>query len=306
VRRRIKRILEGTLARSPLAAAGRRRRRHRALILAYHNVVPDQESREGDTSLHLTQSQFAAQLDFLLEHYDVVTLDEAISGRSPKRSPVVVTFDDAYRGAMTVGLHELERRSLPATVFVSPGLLGQSTWWDVLSGPDGSGLSDDTRSLVLDRHAGLHPPAADLPATPHAGWEPGHNKRIIDEDGMTLAAQYAKLTVASHAWSHPNLAQLHNTVLVEQLEKPIAWLAERFQGRFRPWLAYPYGLFSEETRNAAQRVGYEFAFAVTGGPTPIPPVDLHAIPRFNIPAGISLPGFALRLSGVSRLLGYPN
>ena len=77
VRHTLKGAAERFAVASGAAAARRRRLRGRALVLAYHNIVPDGEPRVGDTSLHLPQRAFAAQLDLLLSTHTVVPLEQA-------------------------------------------------------------------------------------------------------------------------------------------------------------------------------------------------------------------------------------
>ncbi len=125
-----KSVFERVMSSTPIGSLGRRRRRHQVLVLAYHNVVPDDEVGQGDLSLHLGFKQFVAQLDELERTHQVIALTDAF-GVAAGRPRAVLTFDDAYRGAVELALPELARRGLPATVFVATGLLGCGPpWWD--------------------------------------------------------------------------------------------------------------------------------------------------------------------------------
>lgn len=143
-----------------LARGSPRRMRHRALVLAYHNVVPDGLAGRGDRSLHLPMSTFLRQMDLLQAHCRIVPLIDILAGvRDDDRPVVAITFDDAYRGAVEHALPELSRRGLRSALFVAPGLLGaQSLWWDELAAvPDG--LSGTLRATVLQSDAGRQSPA---------------------------------------------------------------------------------------------------------------------------------------------------
>src|SRR2546423_5455975 len=115
VRVRVKAIAERVLLASGGRAA-RWRMRDRTLILAYHNVVPDEQPIFGDRSLHLRRSDFAAQLDALRETHDVVPLPAVLLPSHGPRPRAAITFDDAYAGAVTLGVAEVVARGLPATV----------------------------------------------------------------------------------------------------------------------------------------------------------------------------------------------
>jgi Predicted xylanase/chitin deacetylase len=159
-------------------------------VLAYHNIVPTGQVRAGELAVHLPQADFARQLDLIATTHDVVPLDSILDDVGNSARPrVAVTFDDAYHGAITAGLAELHRRSMPATVFVAPGLLGRDTWWDRLAGAAGGVMSDDVRRHAIenlrgDRDAVLarfetHEQSRNAPLVP----------RIASEADLVTAAQ---------------------------------------------------------------------------------------------------------------------
>ncbi|HEX8362155.1 MAG TPA: polysaccharide deacetylase family protein [Longimicrobium sp.] len=294
----LKRLAESSLARSGLPRLVRARHRREVLVLAYHNVVPRGERAVGDLSLHLPQDEFARQMESLRRTHEVVALDSLLEPRPHSARPrAVVTFDDAYHGALTAGVDELVRRGMPATVFVTPAYVGGGTfWWDEYADP-ARGLDPALREYALGAlrgqgervgawmaERGEHP--ATLPA--HLG--------VADEVLLGRAAACPGITLASHTWSHPNLAALAEDELDAELARPLAWLRERFQAVV-PWLSYPYGLSSPLVERAAERAGYRGAFRVEGGWTPAGATGSFALPRMNVPAGVSLHGFELRTAG---------
>lgn len=288
------RVLLGTGA----ARVGRGRLRGRTLVLAYHDVVPDGDVLSGNANLHLPQREFARQLDILVRTHDVVSID-MLSKRSLSsgRPRAIITFDDAYAGALTAGIEELVRRGLPATIFVAPALLGSTPWWDILAERTSGAVPDRLQQHALEalgghggkilewaRSEAVEPTAASgLP-------------RIGTETQLTTAASRPGITLGSHSWSHPNLSALTGSELEMELTKPLQWLRSRF-ANFAPWLSYPYGYFSDSVQNVAAKVGYTGSFRVDGGWVPASGPPLHAIPRLNIPNGLSLNGFQLRLAG---------
>lgn len=286
VRQWVKRTGESllrVLAKPPRSLRGR------ALVLAWHNVVPDGDAGVGDQSLHLRRSDFLGQLDILEDRGRVISLADLLAGQRSDTGPVFsLTFDDAYRGACEFGLPELTRRGLPCTVFVTPGLLGRGVpWWDAMAGPDG--LDSETRIEALHRHAG-RPPVADADA---AVLPPTY--RIADEPMLHALGRSASVHFGAHTWSHPNLTRISEAELREELGRPLEWL----RGSGLPMLsvlAYPYGLSSAEVAGAAAAAGYQAACRVEGGWV-APVADRFSLPRFNIPAGLSADGFLLRLSG---------
>ena len=266
-------------------------------ILAYHNVVPDGVAPVGDDSLHLPISSFARQLDFLQAYCDVVPLERVLEPRAGARLAVAITFDDGYRGALTLAAAELARRGLPATMFVPPGLLDdRSFWWDDLADPV-NGLADDLRARALGELRGVEREIRTaIPARP-AVHPPSMRSGTLQELGR--AVEEAGLRLGAHSWSHPNLAAIGAAELEPELARPMAWLRERFPDRAIPWIAYPYGLSTSAVEVAAAAAGYTNGLLAEGGTFRREGARRpFAVPRVNVPAGVSLDGFALRLAGV--------
>jgi len=292
-----KRLAEQVLLWGGAAWIGRRIRREGTLVLAYHNVVADDAAPAGDRSLHLPRSQFAAQLDLLRRRYQIVPLYQLLEAGNPGGSCVAITFDDAYRGALTHGLEELARRGLPATVFVTPAFIGgHAFWWDALARPGAEGLPVDFRAAALERWRGEDWCIREAVASQGRGvYEPPPDMRCATEAELRLAAERPGITLASHTWSHPNLLRLEPHELASELKRPLAWLRERFP-QAAPWIAYPYGLSSAAVEAAAHAAGYEAGFLVSGGWLR-GASSRFALPRYNVPAGLSVDGFDLRLAG---------
>lgn len=295
----LKQAVERLLIGAGVARLSRTRVRDRTLVLAYHNVVPDDAPPAGDRSLHLPQTLFAAQLDELCRHTQILPLDEALTGLTGERPRVALTFDDAYRGAVTLGVDELSRRGLPATIFAAPGLLGgHAFWWDALAEP-GTGLADEVRRRGLDELRGQ-----DAAIRARAELDGGAPRDLPDyarsasEQELRDAVHRGNVTLGSHTWSHPSLPRLSRAEVAAELTRSRDWLAARFGAAFVPWLSYPYGHFSPMVIEEAAAAGYQGALAIEGGWTGVPPAARYAVPRLNVPAGLSTRGFALRAAGL--------
>ena len=305
----VRQAIRGLAERSLAAGASlglRRRVRGRALILAYHNVVLDGSGTRGDRSLHLPLSVFSAQLDWLQARCDVVSLSALLTpDGSSERPRVAITFDDAYRGAVTTGIGELARRGLPATIFVAPGLLGDQTfWWDQAAE---SSNAPEVPHALRERALGSCQGRADVI---RADWaELGLRFdaalpaafRSASEDELTQAASLPGVSLGAHSWSHPNLASLDGQLLREELDRPSEWLAQRYPTSAIPCLAYPYGLHDAKVRSATAAAGYIAGFRVDGGWFKQRQGADFQTPRLNIPSGISPERFRIYLSALPWL-----
>jgi peptidoglycan/xylan/chitin deacetylase (PgdA/CDA1 family) len=294
-RSRAKHAAERFVAHTPVPALLRRGARG-TVVLAYHNVVPRGERAAGDRSLHLPQDDFARQLDALAATHDVVPLPEMLRPARSRRPRAVVTFDDGYRGALTAGLEELAKRGMPATFFVVPGLAaGHGYWWDEMVQPGAAGLPEAFRAAALGVLGGREVPIRRSVPLPGAHPLPWH-ATVAGEAEMRAAGRTPGISLGSHGWTHANLTALSGRELEDELVRPLRALRQKF-GCAIPWLSYPYGLFSAEVERAAAAAGYEGAVRVGGGPLRATGQRM-AVPRVNVPAGLSHDGFVLRAAGL--------
>ena len=301
VRALAKPAAERLILLSGVPALWRLRRRADVLVLAYHNIVPDDAGPCGDASLHLRRSRFAAQLELLCRTHTVVPLLDALSpdGAPHGRPWAAITFDDAYQGALTLGAAELERRGLPATVFVAPQFVGGAAfWWDRVVLPLDPRARANFRHRALTECAGRDDAVRELAARCGLAEQdvPAY-ARCASESEIRHAVAAAGVALGSHSWSHPNLAALTATEVAEEVTRPLAWLRARFDSVV-PLLAYPYGQLSDVAADVAARAGYSGALRIAGGWLRRDRADRMRLPRVDVPAELSGPGFTLRASGL--------
>ena len=296
IRRRVKRLVELTLASPSLARYFQNRSRGRTVILAYHNIVPDSEPITGSPGAHVRLQDFRWQMDLLQEYCEVVPLDgltDADHGDSDQIR-AVVTFDDAYAGTLRVALPELERRGLPSTVFVPTGHIGGGAfWWDEfrISGWEGSRVplerleGSASRVEAWAKANGVR----SFPQEPHQ--LPGSESELLS------AAELSQVRFAVHTHDHLNLTQLDPERVRAQLATCRRWLSDR--GIFpSEWVSYPYGLTSPEVEGTVRALGYAGGVTINGGYVPDGDWNPYHSPRLIIPAGVTPKNFLLRILGV--------
>lgn len=195
------------------------------VVLCYHAVSPS-----WDADLSVTPERLRQQMELLTARgYRAVTFSEAVG--SPRDARVMaVTFDDAYRSVIELGLPILERLGIPATVFAVTDFVGLErpmSWAGIdrwLGGPHESELTPMSWP--------------ELRRLADAGWE-----------------------IGSHTCSHPHLTTVDDDALARELAESKA-LCERELERPCTSLAYPYGDLDERVIAAAGRAGYAAAAAL--------------------------------------------
>jgi peptidoglycan/xylan/chitin deacetylase (PgdA/CDA1 family) len=276
------------------------------VVLVYHRVrvLPSDPHM-----LAVSPENFRAQMRFLKRNYRLVRFEEAWSGmREPS---VAVTFDDGYADNVLEALPVLEEVGVPATFFVSTGLLGrcEEFWWDelervILGEADyparfrlvdhqyGRIWSTATREQHRILHGDLHALVEDIGAERREGWlvqlrewagtgRGGRemNRPMTPEELRTLAASPCA-TIGAHTVTHTRLSSLsedeqrHEIVSSKrQLEKLIETEITVF--------SYPFGRKDHYNRTSV-RICREAGFQKAASNFPGQAhrwTDLYQIPR---------------------------
>ena len=296
--RLLKERVESAVSTPAVGRITRRRVRAKRLILAYHGIIPEGEPPAGERALFVRESDFIKHLDILGAVADVVPLAR-IDDPDAGRPRVAITIDDAYRGAVTVGVRQLAARSLPATIFVAPGRLNNHVfWWDALSLGTAK-LDEKLRNYALYRLGGADERIrawAARAAIPSCDQLPTYAQTATQAE-LSVAVSFPGITLGSHTWSHPNLASLGIAEVVSEVRRSRDWLHAEFGDKAIDWLAYPYGLESIQARVAVADACYAGALCVDGGWHRAAEVTPFARPRLNVPAGLSAAGLLARLQG---------
>ena len=107
-------------------------RARRSLILAYHGVAPS-DPGEDPHNLRVPPSRFRAQVELLLgagfEMVTVADLAERAGGGTAPPGLAALSFDDGMEDNHSVVLPILREYRIPATVYVTTGLIGQANPW---------------------------------------------------------------------------------------------------------------------------------------------------------------------------------
>jgi peptidoglycan/xylan/chitin deacetylase (PgdA/CDA1 family) len=263
------------------------------LVLCYHRVLPDDGQPQGRPyflrGTAVTQAAFEQHVRDLRERFDC--LDEArvlevFQGRIELERPGCwITFDDAYVDVARFAAPVLAEATVPATVFVSTGVLAGATlpadrWYAVLTAAKrrrGLFPQDEPWEFDLDDPKCLSrlidgpEKRRFLRSTQHEQEELlSRLATVLDADSsVPVDSLYLGTdeirdlvrrgwSVGSHSVSHPILVGLSEERQRRELVDSGAQLAE-IVGQWPRTFAYPDGAWDEGTARQVQDAGYSGA-----------------------------------------------
>jgi O-antigen/teichoic acid export membrane protein/peptidoglycan/xylan/chitin deacetylase (PgdA/CDA1 family) len=163
----MERVLERLASR-----ALRRLRRRRSVVFGYHGVGPVAQG-EDPAFLRIPTESFRRQLQLLIdagfELTTVADLAERAAGGTPPPGLAALSFDDGMQDNLTVLLPILQEHGVPATVYVTTGLIGQRNPWFTYGSEARMMTEDELRELAaagveLGAHSVHHPDMSRLSA----------------------------------------------------------------------------------------------------------------------------------------------
>jgi peptidoglycan/xylan/chitin deacetylase (PgdA/CDA1 family) len=255
------------------------------LILGYHRVLADIRLAHGVPSLDVSVQTLETQLDFLGRRLRFVSLEE-LGGRLEEGGAAglaAVTFDDGYADFYENAFPLLQRKGIPAAVFVVTGLLenaGAAVHERLYAGLEAAlrrwGVPR-TRRFLAEQALTIDLPPRAFPALRALLLSFGHDalaalcaslERELDETpkaprslgwDQLAAMSRAGLTVGSHTKTHALLPHESLERVRHEVESSRAELEERLGVRVSHFV-YPDGGFDAGSVRAVAAAGYRFAY----------------------------------------------
>jgi peptidoglycan/xylan/chitin deacetylase (PgdA/CDA1 family) len=306
--------------------------------LLYHRIDdPDRPQFYGfRDNVSATREVFAAQLDYLMKNFDVVTLDDCIAwveGRAPLSSrAVLITFDDGYRDNVLNAAPELTARDLRAVLFAATGFMDDRAvfYWDWVDEAfrrschteDDLPLLGFTAFDILqsrqraaqrwinaakalrdeERRQRIKKLADCLEVPPPHGPPPGLHM-TWPEVGASAKDCF---DIGAHTVNHPIVSRLG----IDEAECEIATsksTLENVLGHPVRAFAYPNGQpgdFGPEHEAMLEKLGFSIGFAAHGGLTFVAEARQRpfAVRRACVNFHDDLPRFAAKVAGATRFL----
>ncbi|HYS26971.1 MAG TPA: polysaccharide deacetylase family protein, partial [Vicinamibacterales bacterium] len=131
LRNRVKSAVASAIAKAHDRGLAGARGQYQPLVIGYHRVVEDFEAEATVEmpSMLTSVGMFERHLDCLGRSFRFVSLDEIgdrLLNGLPFHEPVAaITFDDGYQDVYDLALPVLERKGIPAAMFVVTDLVGR-------------------------------------------------------------------------------------------------------------------------------------------------------------------------------------
>ena len=248
--------------------------RNKTTILCYHSVTRLPEADPNDPNkLHLPLESFADHLDYLQQHYQLISLGEYVKARrqNVKLPPntAILTFDVGKRNFLTVVAPMLRERGVVATSFIITG------------------------EKFTKNNSALN-----------GNWTPEDDDSYLSwSEIKQLAATGVEF--GSHTSSHAPLPELSAPEAHDELGNSLNDLKVHVGQNHFP-LSYPYGRATEVAIRLSRELGYSCAVTTVLGQNNAD-CDLFTLRRIVIASDDDLATFAARASGLtswySRLAG---
>jgi peptidoglycan/xylan/chitin deacetylase (PgdA/CDA1 family) len=310
--------------------------KNKITVIMYHGVRPDRSPFHS--WMLVSESSFERQIQFLSRHFDLISIDQAVSGPPygvGKRPAAIITFDDGMKNNVEYAWPILQRYGAPATLYVSTEAmtLRQPFWWDrVIASVQTSGrcevclnqyglgtynFNTHREPEYFWRHMsklledikrlpdGLLAEVVEVIAM-QAGGQTNENRVFdpIDPNDIRQLSSDPLMRIGSHGHRHCLLTE----ITLDEARQNVKQSLERLTLLCRQPIqhfSYPNGNYNEAVIGMLKDLGFVSAVTTSSGRWGLS-TDPYRIPRIRIGAYDDMQVFRLKLSLPDRLLALFN
>jgi peptidoglycan/xylan/chitin deacetylase (PgdA/CDA1 family) len=227
-------------------------------VVFYHGIGTRTSICQRYLRDEIPRNVFCRQLDYLQTRYEVVPLEDAIAaalaGR-PSRPLASITFDDGLRSVYTDAWPELERRGLPAAVFLNTAVIDNTDllWQHYVSALASTiGVAPVLKALRLtcsqeslistcqERFRDL--PLADLAALgPESAAIATEERPYLTWKEVRTMAETGLLRFYSHTARHYPLASVPVETMQREIDDAVLQMQEH-DGTRTNLVSFPFGM----------------------------------------------------------------
>ncbi len=285
-------------------------------ILLYHGVT-DVESKgiENFSAKHIQAKDFDEQMKFIKQKYNVLSMDEVVEIHKNKDAyppnSVAVTFDDGFRNNYSVAAPILEKYRVPATFYITSGIINTDImfWVDELEdcinltkeSSINVSLGNNAKSYDLSTEKSKISSLVDIKSFCKKSSSPVKNniiRQVIEQTGVqpsvTHAKNYEKMNwqelremhqsdlfiIGGHSLYHDILSEIPSSKKLEMdISTSIALLKYNLNTDSVPHYSYPEG---QEHHYNKEVIQYLKQYGVSCSPSAIHGINDRSVDLFNL------------------------
>ncbi len=313
--------------------------RNNVLGLCYHGVIDDDAPwTDLRTRIAVSATQFERQMQEIRRHWNPISLSELDecfqTGRKIHDNAVFVSFDDGFENNLSVAAPILRRYDIPATVFLTTGLIGtQNTIWPlefierIIQMPvDHQPMVKELSVAMLDiEHLPTEPeirrafaalflerckssiPASDCQQILGVFRQHGEFRMteswqrqlytMLDWDGVRKLREQ-RIEIGAHTVTHGNLARQTTEESEDEMRQSKAEIEKRL-GTDCFSVAYPFGdaeAYSDSVVGTAKKLDFRIGVTLRNRRNPATPAPLR-LDRICVTSDLSLASFRSLIAG---------
>lgn len=227
----LKKFVAGIAPLFPLAAL--RRNPSFPPILPFYHVVSYSQLPYINSYKVRTPEAFDAELDYLLQHFEPVTLDELLEHHG--KGKMHLSFDDGLKECYTIIAPMLKRKGIPATFFISPDFVDNRAMFHRFKRAilESKGvLSKGKRVFTHDMNNELNELAAanGIDFTQYKPYMTMQQLHSLQNDGFLIGA---------HSLNHPEMWLLSEEEQYRQIAQSMQWVVDNFKPKIKAF-SFPF------------------------------------------------------------------
>ena len=256
------------------------------IIVMYHRILEDNPRELHDPGLFVRAYMFELHIQELLEFFEPTPLQSVNVGKLRIGRSFAITFDDGWIDNYEIALPILKKYHVPATVFVSPALIGTEScfWFESLYNLANVAMANDIEGTFIEYFHDLVPSWSPPSLSPkhlstlttalkdfsgnrldalvaraysRLGIRPSSIRTIMDWNQLSEMGAHG-ITFGSHGLNHHILHSLTSDLKRKEIFKSLEILQNRGIPTI-PLFSYPNGYWEAESIAMVCEAGYERA-----------------------------------------------
>ena len=225
------------------------------VFLPFYHVVSNDDLPHILNYNYRNVEQFEKELDFYLQHFDPVSLDDLLSPFPSNKKPFHITFDDGLRECADVIAPLLLKKGIPATFFINPAFVDNKALFHKYKASLIYREIQKTDNLPVKELLGKHNLLGRKILDANF-----HQSGVIDDAAEMLKINFQDFletrqpylttnqlkdfqqegfTIGAHSNHHPEFWQITEEVQKQEIVSSMKWIEEQLNSKIKAF-AFPF------------------------------------------------------------------